>query len=416
VALSSPSHIVVRQAEVNRILAGTFKEARLAYRDEGEVATVLDQPGDEFRVIHIDEIDQLGHSVAEAIGANTGTTVVCAVIGDTIRCFVPGNGIGQPLSITVLPDKADVFDRVRGIFETAVLAGRSVAVLGLGSGGSFILRELIKCGVSRFLLIDHDRLEVGNICRHECGLSDVGRLKVNAMRDYVLDRNPSADITTLKMHIDSNTQEEFSTTLQAFKPDIVVCATDNRTSRLLINRICVQAGLPAIYAGVFRRAYGGQVLRVIPGLTPCYQCFVSALPTMASDHEISTEDAATRIAYSDLAVAIEPGLASDIAPIALLVAKLALMELLAGTSSTLEPLNDDLVAPLYLWLNRREQETEYASWHPMATGIDELSILRWYGIGLSRNEECPACGSMPLEGISPDADLDVSAFQHPSAS
>jgi len=416
VALSSPSHIVVRQAEVNRILAGTFKEARLAYRDEGEVATVLDQPGDEFRVIHIDEIDQLGHSVAEAIGANTGTTVVCAVIGDMIRCFVPGNGIGQPLSITVLPDKADVFDRVRGIFETAVLAGRSVAVLGLGSGGSFILRELIKCGVSRFLLIDHDRLEVGNICRHECGLSDVGRLKVNAMRDYVLDRNPSADITTLKMHIDSNTQEEFSTTLQAFKPDIVVCATDNRTSRLLINRICVQAGLPAIYAGVFRRAYGGQVLRVIPGLTPCYQCFVSALPTMASDHEISTEDAATRIAYSDLAVAIEPGLASDIAPIALLVAKLALMELLAGTSSTLEPLNDDLVAPLYLWLNRREQETEYASWHPMATGIDELSILRWYGIGLSRNEECPACGSMPLEGISPDADLDVSAFQHPSAS
>jgi molybdopterin/thiamine biosynthesis adenylyltransferase len=411
----SPSHIVVRQAEISRILAGTLTGARLAYRDEGEVATVLDQPGEDLQVVHVDDTDQLSHSVASAIGIGTSTAVVCAVTGDTVRCFASGNGNGQSISMTVLPDKADVFDRVRGIFETAVLAGRSVAVLGLGSGGSLILRELTKCGVSRFLLIDHDRLEVGNICRHECGLSDVGRLKVNAMRDHVLDRNPSADITTLKYHIAGDTQEEFSATLHAFNPDVVVCATDNRASRLIVNRICVLAGIPAIYAGVFRRAYGGQVLRVIPRLTPCYQCFISALPAMASDREISTEDAAAQIAYSDLAVPIEPGLSSDIAPIALLVAKLALMELLAGTSSTLEPLNDDLVAPLYLWLNRREQETQYADWHPMATGVDELSILRWYGIELSRNEECPACGSMPLEGIAPHADLDVSAFQPPSA-
>ena len=412
-----PSHIVVRQAEIDRILAGTLNEAKLAYRDEGEVATVLDQPGDGFRVIHVDETDQLGHRVTAAMGTSaSSTTVLCAVVGDTIRCFVPDNGTGQPISMTVLPDKADIFDRVRGIFETAVLAGRSVAVFGLGSGGSLILRELTKCGISKFLLIDYDRLEVGNICRHECGLSDVGRLKVNAMRDHVLDRNPSADITTLQLHIDGNTQEELSAALQEFNPNVVVCATDNRASRLIVNRICVLTGIPAIYAGVFRRAYGGQVLRVIPRLTPCYQCFISALPAMASDREISTEDAANQIAYSDLAVAIEPGLSNDIAPIALLVAKLALMELLADTSTSLEPLNDDLVAPLYLWLNRREQETEYADWHPMATGVDELSILRWYGIGLSRNEECPACGSMPLEGISPHAGLDVSAFQPPSTS
>lgn len=411
---SRPNHIVVHQAEVNRILAGTLTRAKLAYRDEGDVATLLEQSGDDFQVVRVEAMDQPRHRFAEAGAASPDTAVVCAVAGDAIQCFVRGDKADKPISMTILPEKADVFDRVRGIFETEVLAGRSVAVLGLGSGGSFIVRELAKSGVSRFLLLDHDRMDTGNVCRHECGLPDVGRLKALAMRDHVLDRNPLAEVSTLDLHIDSHTRDDFSAALLAFGPDVVVCATDNRASRLLVNRACVLADIPAIYAGVFRRAYGGQVLRVIPRLTPCYQCFVSALPTMAADREISSQGTANQIAYSDRPVAIEPGLSSDIAPIALLVAKLALLELLADAPSTLHTLNDDLVAPLYLWLNRREPETEYASWHPMATGVDELSVLRWYGIGLARDEQCPVCGSMPFEGVPPDAELDISAFKPPA--
>ena len=63
------------------------------------------------------------------------------------------------------------------------------------------------------------------------------------------------------------------------------------------------------------------------------------------------------IAYSDQPVAIEPGLSLDVLPIANMVAKLALLELLADRDSSLNILKRDFEAPWYLWLNRPEPGT-----------------------------------------------------------
>lgn len=393
----APNHVVVEPAAARAIRAGTPTSVRTIVTDDGDLVRVTAEPGEGALIV-----GEAG--VASAPGRGP---VVCALVDGEIRCFAPG---GRPLEVTVLPERADVFDRVRGVFETDVLRERSVAVLGLGSGGSVILRELARSGVGRFLLVDHDRIEIGNVCRHESGLSDVGRRKTAAAAGMVLDRNPAAEIRTLPLKIGGDTLDELSAEIARFGADVVVCATDNRTSRLLVNRMCVLAEIPALYAGVFRRAYGGQVLRYLPGLSPCYQCFVSALPGMAADREVSSREDAQAIAYSDRPVAVEPGLASDIAPIALLVAKLTVQELLSGTPTTLDSLDEDLVAPLYLWLNRREPGTEYADWPPLATGVDEMSVLRWYGIELPRDEACSTCGSTAVEGVPADA-IDLSAFR-----
>jgi hypothetical protein len=136
--------------------------------------------------------------------------------------------------------------------------------------------------------------------------------------------------------------------------DLVICGTDNRQSKLLINELCVSANKPAVYGGAFRRAYGGQILRVRPKHSPCQQCFVSALPDEASDVEVSSQDEADAIAYSDRPVAVEPGLSLDVLPIAMQLAKVVLLELLADKSSTLNVLKRDFDAPWYLWLNRPE--------------------------------------------------------------
>jgi molybdopterin/thiamine biosynthesis adenylyltransferase len=319
-------------------------------------------------------------------------------------------GSWHQIDTTVLPAAASAFDRVKGVLETDVLRDSCVAVLGVGSGGSLIARELAKSGVGRFVLVDNDRLEVGNVCRHECGLSDVGRLKVNAVRDLILDRNPGADVVTSTASISGDSIDELEALLDRAGVNVVVCATDNRESRMLVNRMCTRSDWPAIYAGVFRRAYGGQVMRVLPGLSPCYQCFLSALPAMAADREISSDRNATAVAYSDRPVAVEPGISSDIAPVALMVAKICIVELLSGRETTLKSLEADLVAPLFLWLNRREIETDYVDLEPMATRTDEFSILRWYGIGLPRQDDCAVCGTFTVEGVAIEA-ADVSDFE-----
>jgi molybdopterin/thiamine biosynthesis adenylyltransferase len=316
------------------------------------------------------------------------------------------------LDVVIHPSQADVFDRVRGVFETDILREKRVAVVGLGSGGSFIARELAKAGVGHFTLVDHDRLEVGNVCRHECGLEDLGRSKVYAMRDRLLGINPSASIEALPAKVDGRSMDHVGKALAG--ADLLICATDNRESRLLVNRMAVQQEKTVIYGAVFRRAYGGQVLRVVPKLTPCYQCFVNALPTAVEDQEISSPESAASIAYSDRPVPIEPGLSSDIVPIALQVVKMAILELLRGRETTLSHLYEDIVAPVHLWLNRREPGTDYENLAPLQNNMDEMSILRWYGIFMPRDAECPACGAyeegvLSRHNLAPE-DLDLSAF------
>ena len=322
-----------------------------------------------------------------------GGMLVCEVSGDEVCCRAAD---GRNVEATVLPRQADVFDRVRGIFESDVLRHSGVAILGLGSGGSFIARELAKAGVGRFFILDHDRLEIANVSRHECGLSDVGRLKVNAMRERILDHNPGAEVHVSSERLTGESRGKVQAQIDETGVSLVIGATDNRESRLLTNRMCLTSKIPLILGGVYRRAYGGIVQRVIPDLTACYQCYVQALPEQAGDYEISSESAAAAVAYSDRPVIPQPGLSSDIVPIALLMAKLALLELTAGRSPAFAALGEDLVAPLYQWINRRETDTDYANLTPMATTVDHLTVLRWYGIMLPRLEDCAACSEKYL--------------------
>ncbi len=280
--------------------------------------------------------------------------------------------------------------RRSGVLETTILKDKTVLCIGLGTGGAHVAVELAKCGVGRFLLVDRDRLSVGNVVRHPGGISQVGRSKVNVVRDLILEKNPKARVEVHAVDLGYRNRDAINELVRA--ANIVICGTDNRQSKLLINELCVTANITAVYGGAFSRAYGGQILRVRPKRSPCYQCFVATMPDEASDIEISSATDASEIAYSDRPVAIEPGLSLDVLPIANMLAKLVLLELVADKSSTLNTLRRDFDAPWYLWLNRPEPGTQYADLPPLSESSDEMTINRWYGIYLDRDEACPVCG------------------------
>ena len=296
----------------------------------------------------------------------------------------------EKLRVDVPHLHASLNSRRAALLETDILAQRSICVIGLGTGGIHIALELAKAGVGKFSLVDHDRLEVGNVSRHQAGISFVGRRKVNAARDLLLESNPWAKVDVYAFHAETQYQEELRTIIS--NCDLVICATDNRPSKLFVNALCIESGRPAIFGGAFRRAYGGQMLRVRPHDTACYHCFVLAMPDTEADREVSSEEDASSIAYSDRPVPVEPGLALDVAPISLMVAKLALHELLRNVQSSLHVLDHDLEANWYLWINRPEPGTEYAAWPPLSDSSDEMTVLRWYGIHLDTDPGCPTCG------------------------
>jgi molybdopterin/thiamine biosynthesis adenylyltransferase len=282
-------------------------------------------------------------------------------------------------------------ERRAALIESSLLRDTSISVIGLGTGGVHVALELAKAGVGRFLLMDAGRLDVGNVARHHAGISHAGRRKVHVARDLILEKNPAADVVVYPLAASLESEDLVREVLE--RSNVVICATDSRPSKLFINRLAVAAGKSAIYGGAFRRAYGGQVLRVRAHQSPCYQCFVMSMPEEDADREVASVEDAAEIAYSDRPVPIEPGLALDVAPIALMTAKLALNELILGRDTELGMLERDLAAPWYLWINRPEPGTQYASCPPLSESCDEqMTILRWYGVHLDADPGRPVCG------------------------
>jgi molybdopterin/thiamine biosynthesis adenylyltransferase len=317
------------------------------------------------------------------------------------------DGTKESIDVCFADVQPELATRRSGVLESTILQDKSVLFIGVGTGGAHAAVELAKCGIGRFVLVDRDRLSVGNVVRHPGGISQVGRYKVNVVRDLIHEKNPEAEVSTYPIAVSYENQETIKDLMA--KADLVICGTDNRPSKLLINQLCIDAGVTAIYGGAFRRAYGGQVLRVRPKRSPCHQCFVAAMPNEAADVEVSTHADADAIAYSDRPVAVEPGLSLDVLPIANMVAKLALLELLIDKQSSLNSLTRDFDAPWYLWLNRPEPGTQYASLPPLSESSDEMTIHRWYGIYLERDPECPACGDF-LASVAGNYGLDLTSL------
>lgn len=379
-------------------------DARFFSRDDGDVYSnlLLNQEaiGTVYGTIYVKSGAE--DVVVSALGKNTDKVRVIVHIPSERACgsslirsakvtgFVRHETGWKETPVEILPVREEIFSRIDGILETDVLSGKKVFIAGLGSGGSAIGIELAKSGVMHFYLMDHDRIEVGNLLRHEAGVSDVARYKTKVMAERIHEKNPYAKVKTWQDKVCPENMELVWEIVR--EVDIVICATDNRPSKLILNRLSVEGKKPCLFPGAFRRAYGGQILFVRPQVSPCYQCFVMHLPDLDEDQEVSNQEQADVLSYTDRPVPIEPGLSTDIAPVSLMVTKLVIQELLKGTETTLASLYDDLVAPLFIWLNRRESGTQYEKLKPLEFNISGIHILRWYGIAMERHPKCPVCG------------------------
>ena len=301
--------------------------------------------------------------------------------------FFSGESAGErPAAPATPPARTDdVFSRNAAVLETDALAAKKVLIVGVGSGGSVVADSLARSGVGGFTLWDNDLLDVHNVGRHICTLKDIGRPKVEAMRDHILSINPAAKIECVDQDV-TKAGDDLDAAVEA--ADCVVAGTDNNASRFAINEAAVHAATPAYFGRAQTRACGGDVIQVLPNRAmPCYACHAEAAIV---DEEVSSRRDAERTAYADKPVPIEPGLAIDIWPIANMIARLVVLRLCAGTGSTLAETADELDAPLYLWVNRRQGN--FVGWPADGPrSFSGMAILRWYAIGVKKNRECMSC-------------------------
>lgn len=75
---------------------------------------------------------------------------------------------------------------LRAGLDADVLADQRIAVVGAGAVGCQVAEMLVRSGAGELTLVDGDLIRPGNCIRHVAPLRDVGRPKVDAVKDYLL--------------------------------------------------------------------------------------------------------------------------------------------------------------------------------------------------------------------------------------
>lgn len=76
-----------------------------------------------------------------------------------------------------------------------------VLLFGIGGVGGHCAESLARCGIGRLTLVDGDRVTITNLNRQAVALhSTIGLLKVDVMRDRILDIHPGASVRTVPQY------------------------------------------------------------------------------------------------------------------------------------------------------------------------------------------------------------------------
>ena len=141
----------------------------------------------------------------------------------------------------------DAFKRTRlliGDENFSKLQNSTVAIFGIGGVGSFTAEALARAGIGHLILIDKDVIDVTNINRQIHALtSNVGKSKVEIMRERILNINPSARVDTIqKFYLTDEDAENFF----ICRYDYVVDAIDTLTAKINLVLECKRREIPII--------------------------------------------------------------------------------------------------------------------------------------------------------------------------
>ncbi len=160
-----------------------------------------------------------------------------------------------------------------GAVGQKLLLDSKVIVIGCGGLGSPLLLYLAAAGVGNLAVVDDDKVSLDNLQRQIIfNSSDIGYSKVAQASKVVSSLN---DDVSFRYYNERITENNIENIIKDY--DIVVDATDNFTTRFLINKYSVKLAKTLVWAAV--NGFVGQVglVKFIGNNnTPCFECFCSS--------------------------------------------------------------------------------------------------------------------------------------------
>lgn len=151
---------------------------------------------------------------------------------------------------------------------------KQVLVVGAGALGTGAAEILVRSGVGKVTIVDRDYVEWSNLQRQQLYTEQdaMDRMpKAVAAQKRLQTVNSEVEIFGLVMDV---TTEEIESLVDGV--DLIIDATDNFDTRLLINDVSQKYRIPWIY-GACVGSYGLSYA-IVPGKTPCLSCLLQTVP------------------------------------------------------------------------------------------------------------------------------------------
>ncbi|AOV08960.1 ThiF family adenylyltransferase [Sporosarcina ureilytica] len=156
------------------------------------------------------------------------------------------------------------------------LTESTVLIIGCGALGTATSETLVRAGVKKLIIADRDYVEASNLQRQQLFTEQDainGTPKVIAAKRRLTKIRSDIEIEAVLDHIDGPLMEQLSKNVH-----LILDATDNFETRLVINDVAWKRGIPWVYGACVGSL--STVYSFVPGETPCFQCLLPALPAV----------------------------------------------------------------------------------------------------------------------------------------
>ena len=154
------------------------------------------------------------------------------------------------------------------------ISQKHVLLVGAGALGSANAEALVRSGVGRLTIVDRDYVETSNLQRQQLYTErDVEQKlpKAEAAKGHLQAINHEAAVNAVIMDGTAQTLEPLLEDV-----DLIIDATDNFETRMVINDLSQKLQIPWIYGACVGSV--GMSMTILPGQTPCLHCLMKTIP------------------------------------------------------------------------------------------------------------------------------------------
>ena len=187
----------------------------------------------------------------------------------------------EEATIRKVRESSTYFTKVQALYPDHVL---DKVIICIGTGGArSALENFARSGFRNYILMDADIVSPSNVATQGVFISEMGKKKVEVIRQRILDINPDAKVVCVDRFLDDNmSDEEFKSYMDMFpgrKPTdyLILGCTDNFEAQKRSSILALKYGTPYLAAMMYKAGAAAELIFVYPGVTEsCPRCLLGS--------------------------------------------------------------------------------------------------------------------------------------------